>query len=195
MKAEKQAGIVIIILFLIFIVFLAFIFIKNKVSYEYNGFEVQEIKYEEILIYRTQLFINDAKEPSFLTTRYSPNELELFDADEFRKDIVSKDKIYITIDPVQNLSGKTTVALFEINNPIEMFYGISVDGALTQNAGNYTEKTCNDVSDEVGIIWLRKGDRNKIINQEGCIIIEGITEEDLIKGSDRLVFGLLGVIK
>lgn len=196
MKAEKQAGLVVTVLFILLAVFIGFIFLKfQPAGYEYNGFDVQEIVLGNTTVYRTTLYINHAKEPSFLNSRYGPKELEDFPTEEFRNDILDKKKIYATVDPDQSLSGQTMIALFEINNAIEVFYGIGVDGALTHNAKNYTEKSCEDVSPEEGVIWLRKGSENKILNQDGCIIIEGLTEEDLIKGADRLVFGLLEIIK
>ncbi len=94
MKAEKQATIVIVFLFILLAVFIAIIFFKTKpVGYEYNGFDVQEIKIGNNTFYRTILYINNAKEPSFLNSRYGPREIESFPADDVRKDLLSKNKI------------------------------------------------------------------------------------------------------
>jgi len=196
MKAEKQAGLIVLFLFILLAAFIIIVFFKTKTpGYEYNGFDVQKIDLGNTTVYRTTMYINNAKEPSFLNSRYGPKEVENFNADEFRKDILNKKKLYATIDPDQNLTGKTMIALFEINNLVELFYGISVDGALTHDTKNYTEKSCVDVNSEDGVIWLKLDDENVIVNEEGCIIIKGVTEEDLIKGADRLIFGLLEVIK
>jgi len=196
MKAEKQAGMIVLFLFVLLAIFLIIVFFKTKApGYDYNGFDVQEIDLGNTTVYRTTMYINNAAEPRFLNSRYGPREIESFEADEFRKDILDKKKLYATVDPDQNLTGKTMIALFEINNLIELFYGIGVDGALTHNANNYTEKSCTDVNSEEGVIWLKLDNENKITNENGCIIIKGVTEEDLIKGADRLIFGLLKVIK
>jgi len=70
-----------------------------------------------------------------------------------------------------------------------------VNSALTKELEGYIVKDCNDVNKTDGVIILNKAKENKVVNKEGCIIVNGITEEDIIKGADRLVFDLLNVIK
>ena len=43
-------------------------------------------------------------------------------------------------------------------------------------------------------IKLQLGEENKIFKEGSCVVVEGKTEEDLIRGADRLFLRLLGIM-
>lgn len=197
MSSEKQSWALIglIVLSTLVVVGISIYLSRDKNTYEYNGFEVTQIKLNKYAGYVTKVYINQHKEPTFMNTRYDPRSLEDIKTEDVKDEIINKSQIYITLNPYANLTGITTQAALEINNLVEFFYLIPVNSAFTEAYGNHTVKTCKDANEETAVIRLGLGGENKIYKNKDCIILEAISEEDLIRAADRLVFHLLGVMK
>ena len=55
--------------------------------------------------------------------------------------------------------------------------------------------TCEDVSDSRSVILFDIGDENRIYSQEGCVIMEAVNEDELIRVADRLTLTTLGIME
>ncbi|MDD5254358.1 MAG: hypothetical protein PHG05_04665 [Candidatus Nanoarchaeia archaeon] len=194
MKQKKTIITILALIVILAIIITSIIIIKNKDNY--NNYEIEKIVSQGYTGYRTKIFVNNAQEPFYVNTRYHPDDLDEISYPPELKETLNKNKIYVTITPNQNLTGKTTIAALEINNMIEPVFNVEVLSALTQDIGNnMTIKSCEDVNKTEGVIWLRIGEENEILTENNCVIIQGKTQDDLIKGADLLDFILLGIIK
>ena len=63
-----------------------------------------------------------------------------------------------------------------------------------ESSPEYIIKTCEDVSKDVAVIWLKLGEETVVKDEGGCVILEGQTEDDLIRIADGLVFYLMGMV-
>ena len=140
-----------------------------------------------------------------LPFRYGPKQLEDISVnDNVNANILNKKYIYITLNP--EYSGKSILATIDLAKVLGTAdYGvfkIPTEGALTYSTVNQTNSTdttpiitCNDVTKDVGVIWLLIGKENRAYtNVQGCVIIEAVDDENLIKVADRVVYDLLGVM-
>lgn len=168
-------------------------------SFEYNGFEITKVKNA----YRIELYIQRgeqaSEEPIYVRLRNDPRELVNITIDDgVRDSLLKKKQIYITLDPEENLTGKSVVAGLEIDVILDngALYSIPTNSAFTRkNEKDVIVKTCEDVTEEEGVIWLHKSDNAQILlDENGCVILEGVTEDDIIRAADRLMYTVLGVL-
>jgi len=209
MEKEKFAKIIIYGGIIVILTFLFLIFFTQKLTpgtYTYihgmDTFDIQQVGTTEDggITYKIKIFVNNDQSPKYVYTRHEPKEMEgLKIAQGVIQDITTKKEAYVVIDPYEGLTGKTTIAALEIDKFLDNahLFRIPVKSAFTQeyedNEG-FPVKTCQDVTKDTGIIWLKLGEETVIKNEKGCIILEGQTEDDLIKLADGLVFYLLGMI-
>ena len=202
MNKRAQTGILIVLL-IVFIIglFGMFLYQKNRykeVYFEYNGFAVNKGKDRSgNIIYQTKIFIGEDVQPYLITTRYSPTDLEDIEVyDNLKKDLLKKE-IFITMD--SSSSAVSVLAATEISKITGnmLLYNIPTHGALTSpiEGKNNPIKTCNDVTQDQAIIYLKQGIQSRIFSKNNCIIAEGKDEYDLIRVTNKLILTLIGVMK
>ena len=81
-------------------------------------------------------------------------------------------------------------------------YDIPTRAALTKPPANVTKETpivdCSDAGGDTFVIYLREHDRNYVGIPEGhsqCIVVQGTDADEVVKSADRLLYGLMGVMK
>ncbi len=178
-----------------------YLYQKNRYKdtyFEYNGFTIHKITDKSgNKVYQTQIFVRKDPKPYLITTRYSPKELESIEVNNYnlKKDVFKKE-IYITME--SSSSAVSVLAATEISKITGNFFvfNIPTHGALTYNVEgkNVTVKTCDDVTTNQSIIYLKQSNESRIYSKDSCVILEGKDEYDLIRVANKLVFMLLGVM-
>lgn len=197
-KPDNVGVIVVVFICILVIAIITFILINpifNKITFNYNGYLIHK-NTENGLQYDIFLKL-DGREVS-LSIRIDPREVDSIPIDKaFREIILNSSQIYTAIDPYANMTAITSLAALEIDKIIDnqYLYAIPVNSAFTREMGNYTVKTCEDSKDRTSVILLELANKTEVIVKNKCIIINGETEEDLIRAADRLVLTLLGIIK
>ena len=196
-KPSKSVTVFLVFLAIVFVLFLIFIYSftttkQSELFFEYNGFDFKKDDFG----YQLQLYINDASYPAIVKVRNKPQDLEYIPIDDISF-LTDKKELYLIIDPTKGLTGKTTVAALEIDAFLdnEFLYNIPVHSAFTEPYGEGTVKTCADVTEDEGVIWLDTGKETKVFVENGCLFIHGVDEDELIMAADRLVLTLLGVME
>nr|MBI4156524.1 hypothetical protein [Candidatus Woesearchaeota archaeon] len=191
MKPERQALIIVLILAVLTVIILAIILINTKggtSTFNYNDYEIQEIREGNYVGYKTKVFI-DKQGPFFMNTRYSPKDLEDISISErLRPYLDNKTELYIHITGLnESFKGKTSIAALELNGLIERFFSVPV---------KYEDniKDCSYSFNQTIVIDFRLNSKNEIYVENNCIIAVAKTEEDFIRISDRIVFHLLGIM-
>src|SRR3989344_2484874 len=163
--------------------------------FQYNGFNILPVKEEGYRGYNIEVYINDIPYPESLLIRYDPKSVEDIPIEANLNEIIQKKVVFVAIDPTDTrLKGRTTVAAMELNDNIEKFFNRTVNGAFTIEQANYTVRTCENTGGTEAVIKLQLGEENKIFKEGSCVVVEGKTEEDLIRGADRLFLRLLGIM-
>lgn len=207
MDQEKRIKIMMYSLIIMILALGLFIFFNQKIkpgTYKYvhgmDTFDVQQIGTTKDggITYKIKIFVNDA--PSYIYTRHEPKEMEGLKINpDVKQDILTKKEAYLIINPNAELTGRTTIAALEIDKFLDntYLYQIPTKSAFTEvyeSSPDYLIKTCEDVDEKTAIIWLKLGEENVIKDEEGCVIVEAQTEDELIRLADGLIFYLMGMI-
>lgn len=199
-KTDKQIKIIIYVLIGLLIVLVAYVYLtQQKVTpgtYKYKDFEIQQIDEGTGISYKIKLFIGEDPTAYYINTRYDPEQVEDIPSEDINDKIIGKKEVFIVIDPYANLTGQTTLAALEIDKFIDNRYlfNIPVNSAFTEDYQNMTVKTCGNANNETAVIWLKLGDETRIYSDKECVILEGKTQEDLIKLATLLNFKLLKIV-
>ena len=164
---------------------------KDPNSYKYNDFKIQKIPTG----WATWAYKDD--QPYYLQLRHDPKTLEDINIDEEVRDLVlSKNTLIVTVDP--NLTSRSVIGAIEIANVLGRrlgLYNIQVVGAVTKFANEGTVvATCNDVNEAKNVVLLNLGNKTEVYLDNNCIIVEGVTEEDITRSADRLIYEVLEVM-
>lgn len=200
MDEERKTGLIALIIVILIFGSLGIIAYKiiNKDKYTYTSPSGEEFNLEKLPIgYSIKTFVKD--QPYDIRLRNDPKSLENVTIEpNIKNKILSKQTIYFTIDPKENLTSKSTIAAVEISGVISRRIGIfnkETLGATTEFANKETEIiNCNNVTKEIGVIWLKIGLETKVSSENDCIIVQGTNEDELIRAADRLTYQILGIM-
>jgi hypothetical protein len=184
--------------FIIFIVLMPFIFESEPTfdnQYTYNGFE---------FINNNGVWFSKAMEGNSLlqtSLRHGPLELENIpvngDITKFKQ---TYQFVYITFDPrVENHDSYVTMSNAEISPNLVVHFGKDITVACSVDDPVCTESNipvidCSGVDDDKGVILINRVNDTKVVIENNCVTISGMGE-DLVKASDRFLYGMYGIMK
>ncbi|MBI2652998.1 hypothetical protein HYX00_06030 [Candidatus Woesearchaeota archaeon] len=180
------------------ILFIIFIMIGTSVSFVFFGFQPQNevIKYNGIKFVkyadRWEAKINGRTAAfSFL-----PSEVEgVLAFDDFAKMLQSKFEIDSTYDLNNTYAQSIAQAQYQMGLTLGAYNIYLRNGFTTNNTFNMPIITCNESTLNVPVVYFRHGNATNVHTENNCIIAEASTNADFIKVKDKLVYGILGVIK
>jgi len=180
------------------ILFIVFIMIGTSVSFVFFGFSpaTERVKYNGFsFVNNGNIWISkiNGREAAF---SFLPSEVESVSAfEDFSKRLQGKFEIDVTYD--FNSTYKESIALAQHQMGLTLTqYNIFVrKGFTTNNTFNLPIITCNNSTLNVPVIYFRYSNVTNIHMENNCIIAEASTNADFIKVKDRLLYGILGVIK
>ena len=180
------------------IIFIVFIMIGTSVSFVYYGFSGagETVKYKELKFVkfpdRWEAKI-DGRNAAF---SFLPSDVESISAfnDSFGR-LQGKLEIDVTYD--LNSTYKESIALAQHQLGLTLAeYNVFVrKGFTTNNTFNIPIITCSDAIPTVPVVYFRYGNTTNIHAENNCVIAEASTNADFIKVKDRLLYGILGVMK
>lgn len=203
--SDKTVKIVVYSMIVILGAFIIFLVFNQKVTpgttKYYNGFDtfdVEQVDSQHGPTYKTTIYVNNNKNPYYIYTRYSPKETENLNFEyNITSKVLGKKEAYVTLDPYANLTGETTIAALEIDKFLDnkFLFSIPVNSAFTKPYQNYTVKDCNDANMNTSIIYLTLGPETKAYSEGECVILQGITQSDIVRLADGLVFKMLKIVR
>ncbi len=201
MEETKSATGVIVFFLVLLVAFSGFIFFRERaivgaVVFDYKGFDVEKIESGLVSMYKIKIFINEGRDPYYITMRHDPRTLEDIKLEGNLKEKILKKELFITMEP--NATGLSVIAGTELSKIIgsPYLFNIPTHGALLRDAGNNAPvRTCKDVNETTAIIKFQIGKGNRIFSEDECVIVEAVDELNLTKAADRLSLSVLGVMK
>ena len=187
-KEKKKLGL---------ILFIVFIMIGTSVSFVFFGFSpaTERVKYNGFsFVNNGNIWIAEinGREAAF---SFLPGEVENILAEDFSKRLQGKFEIDATYD--SNSTYKESIALAHHQMGLTLAaYSIFVrKGFTTNNTFNLPIITCDNATINVPVVYFRHGNATNININNNCIIAEASANADFIKVKDRLLYGILGVMK
>ena len=200
MDEEKKSGLIAVIIVLVVFGSIGVIAYKmvNKDKYTYTSPSGEDFKVEKLSIgYSIRSYVGD--QPYDIRLRNDPKNLENITIEpDIKNKILSRQTIYFTIDPKENLTSISTIGAMEISNIINRRLGIfnkETLGATTEFANNFTEiANCNNITKIIGVIWLKKGPETNVFSEKECVIVQGTDEWEIVRAADRLAAQILTIM-
>ena len=207
---NKRASIIVIALIVVLVGFIVFVsftygkgFLTGKHIYESpsgDQFTFIENKVGELTLYDLQVYTEQSGVEHLyqIPLRNLPKDVKIVSfEDGIQKKVLESRGVFITLDP--NLKAQATLGAIEIASVIGTaefgVFKIPTQGAFIEKTDiDYPVKTCDDAKDGVSVVLLKLGDKNKVYSQGDCIIVEGDSYDNLLKSSERLIFGLFNVL-
>ena len=188
-KEKKRWGLILFIILIMVGTSFSFIFygfspVAERVSYKGFSFSKQK----DIWIAK----VND----NYAAFSFLPSEVENI---LVLNDSIKKLQGKLEIDATSNLNDtyKQSIALAEHQMGLTLAaYNVFARKGFTEN--NTFELpiiNCNDSSLNVPVIYFKYSNATSIHSEDNCIIAEASTNADVIRIKDRLLYGILGVIK
>lgn len=180
------------------ILFIVMIMVGTSFSFVFYGFSGSnaEVKYNGLTFVKFpdhwEAKIN-GKPAAF---SFLPNDVENIAAlDDSFKTLQGKLEIDVTYD--SNSTYKEAIALAQHQMALTLEkYGIFVrKGFTSNNTFNLPIITCSNATFNVPVVYFREGNSTTIHNENSCIIAEAPLNAEFIKAKDRLLYGMLGVMK
>ena len=165
---------------------------ESEINYVYNGFSF--VKVEPLWYTKVSAKGNIYNIPF----RFGPREVEHIpiDMQKFSAKIV-----FLTMDP--ELTSRVAIAAIEIGRILGNKYdllNIPVKSALTkipegklQDYNDTIIKTCEDATEVEAVFLFISGNKTMVYEENNCVIIQGVSDDDIIKAADRLAYGIIGV--
>lgn len=185
------------------IIFIVFIMIGTSFSFVFFGFQPQGevVKYNGIKFIdrnnpnQGRLWIAqiNGRDAAF---SFLPKEVESIPTfDDFSTRLQNKFEIDVTYDLNSTFKEPIALAQHQMGLTLEKYNIYLRKGFTTNNTFNLPVITCNNATINVPIIYFRKGNSTGIHVENNCVIAEASTNIDFIKAKDKLLYGILGVIK
>ena len=180
------------------ILFIVIITVGTSFSFVFFGYSrvEEKVKYNGIAFTkfpdRWEAKIN-GRQAAF---SFLPGEVESISAlDDSFKTLQNKFEIDATYD--LNSTYKESIALAQHQMGLTLSaYDIYLrKGFTSNNTYNLPIITCNNATQNVPVVYFRQGNATSIHGENNCIIAEASTNADFIKAKDRLLYGILGVMK
>lgn len=190
-KERKKWGLILFIVLIMIGTSFSFVFFGFSPATEkikYNGYSFTFTPNQNIWVAKI-----NGREAAF---SFLPKDVEgIFAFEDISTRLNGKFEIDTTSD--LNSTFKESIALAQHQMGLTLAaYNIYLrKGFTTNNTFNLPIITCYDSTLNVPVIYFRYGNTTNIHVENNCIIAEAITNADFIKVKDRLLYGILGVMK
>jgi len=180
------------------IMFIVFIMIGTSVSFVFFGFSgvTEKAKYNGFTFTNNNnvwIAKINGMEAAF---SFLPGEVEsVFASGDFRPILQGKAEIDATYDLNSTFKGSIALAQHQLGLTLAQYNIYVRKGFTTNNTFNLPVITCSDSTLNVPVVYFKYSNATNIHIENNCVIAEAATNADFIKVKDKLLYGMLGVIK
>lgn len=182
------------------LIFIVFIMIGTSFSVFFIGTSPQK----EVVRYKGLKFVSRAQDNIWIVKingkeaafTFLPEEVENI---RVPNGVIEKLQNKFEIDVTSDLNStfKESIALAQHQMGLTFgMYNIYVrKGFTSNNSFGFPIITCDNATSNAPVIYFKQGNETRINLDTDCIIANSLTNSDLIRVKDRLLYGIFGVIK
>jgi len=180
--------------------FMAFIMISSVFGVIFFGFSsgdsATKLKYNNYKFVRKgNLWTANVNGREAIFT-YSPADAELIGAKpEITNMLKNRFEIDVTADANDTFIQGIALAQFQMKAALANFNVFVREGFTAGNKFNLSVIRCEDATQFIPVIYFKKGNSTKIYSNESCVIVEASNNADFILAKDRIVYGMLDIIR
>lgn len=183
---------------LLWSLFIVFIMVFSAFGVIFYGFSAPEekLKYGEQKFTMTQKgFMTRVGDKTYTFTHY-PQDLERISASKEMTDWLKTTKMfYLTYDQNQSTVGQIAAAQFEFQKTLRNAGIFSVNAMTQENEYGLPVITCKNATRFVPVLEFRESNETLIAHEGDCVILEAYYGEDFYRLTDRIVYGILGIMQ
>ena len=180
------------------IILLVFIMIGTSFSFVFFGFQPQNevSRYNELKFIRHQGWWEAKINGRTAAFSFLPGEVEGIPASEgFSGILRNKFEVDITYDINSTYNESIALAQYQMGLTLAQYNIFVRKGFTANNTFNMPVITCNEATSNVPVVYFKYSNVTSIHSENNCIIAESNANADFIKVKDRLLYGMLGVMK
>ena len=179
------------------IFFIILIMIGTSVSFVFFGFSGvdEKVKYNGIVFVKLPDRWEAKINGQFAAFSFLPGEVESVLVEEFSQRLQGKFEIDVTYDSSSKFNQSIALAQHQMGLTLEQYNIFARKGFTTNNTFNLPIITCNESTENVPVVYFRHGNSTNIHLDKDCIIAEAAENAGFIMVKDRLLYGILGVMK
>lgn len=188
-KENKRWG---LILFIIFVV------MGTSFSFVFFGFSTvtEKVKYKGISFTNNNNVWIAKITGKYAAFSFLPGDVEgIFAFNDSLARLQNKLEIDSTYDLNSTFAQSIALAQHQLGLTLETYNIYLRKGFTTNNSFNLPVITCDDATATVPVVYFKYGNSSSIHLSDNCVIAEASTNTDFIKVKDRILYGMLGVIK
>jgi len=177
---------------------IAAIMVSSILGYIFGKDQTNTVEYGKYKFYAQNLMWATKINNKEITFNNLPQTVEHINVSS---EIISRMKGTLEIDSTydSNSSYIQDIALseYQLELVLRSFYNIYLrKGLTTQNEEKVPVITCNDSTTVIPVLYFKTGENETSIYQQGnCIIVEARNGIEFLNAKDRIVYGVLGIIK
>ncbi len=181
----------------VLIAFMVFIMIGTTFSFVFFGFSSapEKVNYEGIKFMRKNNVWTARIYEREAAFTFLPSEVSEISAADFSNKLQNKLEIDTTSDINSTFKVPIALAQHQMGLTLAAYNVYLRKGFTTNNSFNLPIITCNDATEAVPVVYFKYGNSTGIYVENNCIIAESSSEAGFIMAKDRLLYGILGVIK
>lgn len=127
---------------------------------------------------------------------FLPMDVEFMDVEQEAINMLKgRIQLDVTADLNDTLIQSIALAHFQMKSSLGIFNIFLRDGFTTNNEFNLPVIKCQDSNPNVPVIYFKEGNFTRIYSDEDCVIVESNNGVDFIRAKDRIVYGILDIIK
>jgi len=181
------------------IIFIVFIMVGTSFSFVFFG-----IQQDEVVKYNGIKFVNNPAQNIWIAKingreaafSFLPSEAENINMSyDISQRLQNKFEIDSTYDLNSTFRESIALAQHQLGLTSAQYNLYVRKGFTTNNTFNLPVVTCSDATSNVPVVYFKHGNTTNIHADNDCIIAEAATNADFIRIKDRLLYGMLGVIK
>jgi hypothetical protein len=170
--------------------------VGSVVGYMFGRSSAESFKYNDYKFLRKgNKFVLEIDKIEF-DFHYFPSDVEDIDVDsEIFDKLADKIEIKSTYDNNSEWKQGIAVAQYDLEIYFQTAGAYLTKGLTAENEFEMPIIICDDATSKIPVIYFKESDATKVFLEDNCIIAEAKSEFDFVRIKDRLIYGLLGVIK
>lgn len=180
------------------ILFIVIIMVGTSFSFVFFGFSpaTEKVRYNGFSFVRNNNIWVAEINGKGAAFSFSPSEVEGIPAlDSSFKDLQGKFEIDTTYDLNSTYKESIALAQHQMGLTLAAYNTYLRKGFTANNTFGMPVITCGDATLNVPVVYFKHANATRIHTENNCVIAEASTTADFIKVKDRLLYGMLGVMK
>ncbi|MFH1511704.1 MAG: hypothetical protein ABIF10_08495 [Candidatus Woesearchaeota archaeon] len=178
--------------------FIVFIMVFSAFGVIFYGFSAPETKlqYNEHKFTVTEKGFKTKVGAKTYTFGHYPQDLERISLDQGVIDWLKTTKmVYLTYNENQSTVGQIAAAQFEFQKGLKDAGIFGIVTMTKENQYGLPVITCDNATSFVPVFEFREANETQIVEESSCIILEAGYGEDYYMLTDRILYGILGIMQ